>query len=34
MRKTLGLSVLLLLPICMWAANNPADKVQYHSIVK
>lgn len=29
MRKTLGLSVLLLLPICMWAANNPADKVQY-----
>lgn len=29
MRKTLGLFVLLLLPICMWAANNPADKVQY-----
>ncbi len=29
MRKILGLSVLLLLPICMWAANNPADKVQY-----
>ena len=29
MRKTLGLSVLLLLPICMWAANNPADKVEY-----
>lgn len=29
MRKILGLSVLLLLPICMWAANNPADKVEY-----
>lgn len=29
MRKTLGLFVLLLLPICMWAANNPADKVEY-----
>ncbi len=29
MRKILGLFVLLLLPICMWAANNPADKVQY-----
>lgn len=29
MRKTLGLSVFLLLPVCMWAANNPADKVQY-----
>ena len=29
MRKILGLSVLFFLPICMWAANNPADKVQY-----
>ena len=29
MRKTIVLSVFLLLPICMWAANNPADKVQY-----
>ena len=29
MRKILGLSVLFFLPVCMWAANNPADKVQY-----